>query len=73
MDHFNQKERGTKTGRELKAEMVLAGVTIKKIIETLNLSRVHVSNILNEKANLTLENQKKIEEVINNEKEKNND
>jgi len=55
---------GDKSGRELRAEMVLAGISVNQIIKHTGYSQPFVSQVLNEKLALTMKAQQKIEQAI---------
>jgi antitoxin component HigA of HigAB toxin-antitoxin module len=55
---------GDKSGRELRAEMVLARVTVNQVTKHTGYSQSFVSQVLNDKVALTMKAQQKIEQAI---------
>ncbi len=64
MEAFKESPAGNKSGRELRAEMVLAGITVNQVIKHTGFSSAFVSKVLNDKLKLTMETQQKIEQAI---------
>ena len=64
MAAFNESPAGDKHGRELRAEMFLADIKVKQVINHTGLSKSFVSKVLNDKVKLTMETQQKIEKAI---------